>query len=60
MVKGEGSRPLRDHYQIYFSNDLYFSFMLGLVGFIDIAKLCNRPNNCCQQNLKCFEQPLLS
>ena len=34
--------------------------MLGQVDFSDIAILCNRPNNCCQQNLKCFDEPLFS
>ena len=28
--------------------------------FNDIVILCNRPNSCCQQNLKCFDMPLLS
>ena len=40
------------------SNDFYFSFMLGLIDFSDTAILCGRPNNCCQQNLKCFDKPL--
>ena len=26
----------------------------------DIAIQCNGPNNCCQQNLKCFDEPLFS
>ena len=34
--------------------------MLGLMDFSDLAILCNRPNNCCQQNLKCFDEPLFS
>ena len=29
--------------------------MLGQVNFSDMAILCNRPNNCCQQNLKWFD-----
>ena len=52
MVEDEVSKPLR-HYAItktHFSNDFYFSVRLGLV---DIAILCNRPNICCQHNLKC-------
>ena len=28
--------------------------------FSDIAVLCNRPNNCGQQNLRCFDEPLFS
>ena len=34
--------------------------MPGQVDFSDILILCNRPNNCCQQNLKCFDEPLFS
>ena len=34
--------------------------MIGQVNFNDIAILCNRPNNSCQQNLKCFDKPLFS
>ena len=30
--------------------------MLCQVGFSDKAILCNRPNNCCQQNLKRFDE----
>ena len=26
----------------------------------DIVMLCSWPNSCCQQNLKCFDMPLLS
>ena len=43
--------------KIFFSNDLYFSFIL-LMHFSDLAILCNKPNNCCQQNLKCLDEPL--
>ena len=49
-----------------FSNDFYFNFMLGLMDFsdivilFDIVILCNRPNNCCQQNLKCSDESLFS
>ena len=28
--------------------------------FSDTAILCNRPNNCCQQNLEYFDEPLFS
>ena len=44
-MQGDGSRSLGDAYQIYFSNDFYFNFMLGLVDFSDLAILCHRPNN---------------
>ena len=33
--------------------------MPGLMDFSDVAILCNRPDNCCQQNLKCFDECLL-
>ena len=59
MVQLVGSSPLGDVFQIRFSNYFYLSFMLGQVNF-SIAILCNRPNNCCQQNLKCFDEPLFS
>ena len=39
----------------FFINDFYFSFMLGLMDFSDTAILCSRPNSCCQQNPKCFD-----
>ena len=44
----------------FFSNDFYFSFMLGLIDFSNIVMLRSGPNSCCQQNLKCFDMPLLS
>ena len=51
---------VRDVYQNCSSNYFYLSFMPGQVDFSDIAILCNRPNNCYQQNLKCFDEPLFS
>ena len=51
---------VRIHRETFFSNCFYLSFMLGQVNFSDIVILCNRPNNFCQQNLKCFDEPLLS
>ena len=42
----------------FFSDDFYFTFMLDLMDFSDIAILCSRPNSCCQQNPKCFDKPL--
>ena len=48
----------------FYSNDFYFSFVRpdleGLVDFSDIVMLRSMPNSCCQQNLKCFDMPLLS
>ena len=55
-----GSSPPGNVFQIRFSNNFYFSFMLGQVNFRDITILCNRPNNCYQPNLKCFDKPLFS
>ena len=57
-----GLNPSRDVFQIRFSNCFYLaiSFMLGQVNFSDIGILCNRSNNCSQQNLKCFDEPLFS
>ena len=42
----------------FFSNDSYFSFMLSLMDFSDTAIMCSMPNNCCQQDPKCFDRPL--
>ena len=47
-------------FQIRFSNYCYLSFIVGQVNFSDIAILCNRSNDCCQQNVKCFDEPLFS
>ena len=55
-----GSSPPGDIFQIRCSSCFYLSFMLGQVNFSDIAILCNRSNNCCQQNLKCFDEALFS
>ena len=60
VVQFLGSTPPRDAFQIRFSSCFYLSFMPGQVNFSDIAIVCNRPNNCCQQNLECFDEPLLS
>ena len=55
-----GFEPTGRRFQIRSSNCFYLSFMLGQVNFSDISILCNRPNNCCQQNLKCFDEHLFS
>ena len=39
----------------FFSNDFYFSLMLGLMDFSDTAIFCSRSNSCCQQNPKCLD-----
>ena len=45
----------------HFSSAMIFiSVLLGLIDFSDIVMLCSGPNSCCQQNLKCFDMPLLS
>ena len=59
MVQAEGSSPGGDTYQT-FSAMIFISVLLGLIDFSDIEKLRSWPNCCCQQNLKCFDMPLLS
>ena len=39
---------------------IFISILLGLMDFGDIVMLRSRPNSCCQQNIKCFDMPLLS
>ena len=55
---------VRDHMEMFtkcFSAMIfYFSFLLGLMDFNDIAILCSRRNSCCQQDLKFIDKPLLS
>ena len=43
-------------YQTFFSE---MNFTSVLSGLIDIMTLRSGPNSCCQQNLKCFDVPLL-
>ena len=43
-----------------FSAMIFISVLLGLIDFSDIVMLHSGPNSCCQQNLKCFDMPLLS
>ena len=57
MVLAEGSSPGGDTYQ-FFSVMIFMSVLLGLMDFSDIVILCNTPNSCCEQNLKCFDMPL--
>ena len=54
-----GFEPTGSH-SLELFNYFYLSFMSGQVDFSDLAILCNRPSNCCQQNLKCFDEPLFS
>ena len=44
----------------HFSAVIFISVLLGLIDFSDIVMLHSEPNSCCQQNLKCFDTPLLS
>ena len=60
MVQGEGLSPGGDTYQNIFSAMIFISVLLGMIGFSDIVMLPGGPNSCCQQNLKCFDMPLLS
>ena len=46
-------------YTNFFSAMIFISVLLGLMDFSDIEILCSRPNSRCQQNLKCFDMPLL-
>ena len=39
---------------------VFISVLLELIDFSDIVMLRSGPNSCCQQNLKCFDLPLLS
>ena len=59
VVQAESSSPGEDIYQ-FFSAMIFISVLLGLMVFSDVVILCSRPNNCCQQNLKCSDMPLLS
>ena len=45
--------------KLFFSM-IFISVLLGLIDFSDIVMLRSGPNSCCQQNLKCFDMPLLS
>ena len=59
MVHAEGSSQGGDTYQ-NFSATIFISVLLGLIDFSGIVMLGTGPNSCCQQNLKCFDMPLLS
>ena len=47
-------------YTKFFLAMIFISVLLGLMDFSEVVTLCNRPNSCNQQNLKCFDMPLLS
>ena len=44
----------------FFSAMIFISVLLGLIDFSVIVILHSGPNSCCQQNLNCFDMPLLS
>ena len=48
------------HLSNIFSAMIFISVLLGLIDFSDIVMLRSGSNSCCQQNLKCFDMPLLS
>ena len=60
MVQAEGSSPGGDTYQTYFSATISISVLSSLIDFSDILMLRSGPSSACQQNLKCFDMPLLS
>ena len=57
VVQVEGSNRVT---ALFFSAMIFVSVLLGLIDFSDIVMLRSGPNSCCQQNLKCFDMPLLS
>ena len=59
VVQAEGPEPGWRHLSNIFSA-MIISVLLGLLDFGDILMLRSGPNSCCQQNLKCFDMPLLS
>ena len=58
-MQAESSNLGGDIYQ-NFSTMIFISVLLDLINFSDIVMLGSGPNSCCQQNLKCFDMPLLS
>ena len=60
VVQAEDSSPGGDTYQTFFSAMIFISVLLGLIDFSDTVMLRNGPNSSFQQNLECFDMPLLS
>ena len=61
VVRAEGSSPGKATYRIFFISAMIFiSVLLGPMGFSDIVIFYSRPNSCYQQNLNCFDMPLIS
>ena len=44
----------------FFSSMIFIAVLSDLIDFSDIVMLRSGPHSCCQQNLKCFDMPLLS
>ena len=59
MVQAEDSSPTGDTCH-NFSAIIFISVLSGLIDFSDTVMLGSGPNSCRQQNLKCFDMPLLS
>ena len=59
VVQVEGSIPGVDTSNIL-SAMAFILILSGLIDFSDIVMLHSGSNSCCQQNLECFETPLLS
>ena len=60
MVQVEGLSPGGDVLGLFSSAVIFISVLLCLMDFSDIVILYITPNSCCQQNLTCFDMPLLS
>ena len=60
MVQAEGSSLEGNTYHAFLSAMIFISVLSGLMDISDIVMLHSRPNSSCQQNLKCFDMPLLS
>ena len=46
--------------KLFLSAMIFISVLLGQMDSSDIVILCGWQNSCCQENLKCFDMPLLS
>ena len=60
MITGWCKLKVRTQVETLIIAMIFISVLLGLIDFSDMVMLRNGPNRCCQQNLKCFDMPLLS
>ena len=60
MVQARRFDPGWRHLSNIFSVMIFVSVLSGQIDFSDIVILRSGPNSCSQQNLKCFDLPLLS